>query len=123
MNLPVIQILILAATLSTTYANSPLITDVTLLDGDVYVEGVMSLYSPFNGDCGDQIDPEVVQNLESVRWTLTELNKNSGSNLYGKQIGNVGLDNSYFSAKGILWVLNGSLLLLVNFGYKSAYYR
>ena len=123
MNLPVIKILILVVTLSTTYANSPLIADVTLLDGDVYVEGVMSLYSPFNGDCGDQIDPEVVQNLESVRWTLMKLNQNSGSNLYGKQIGNVGLDHSYFSTKRIVWVLNGSVLLLVNFEYKSAYYR
>ena len=102
MNLPVIKILILVVTLSTTYANSPLITDVTLLDGDVYVEGVMSLYSPVDGDCGDQLDPEVVQNMESVRWTLLQLNLNSGSNLYGKQIGNVGLDSSYFSTKVML---------------------
>ena len=60
---------------------------VTVLDGHVYVEGVMSLYPFADGQCGGPIDTEAIQNMESVRWTFMELNKNKESNLYGQQIG------------------------------------
>ena len=61
---------------------------VTFLDGDVYIEGVISLYSPkADGSCGEEVDPEVVQNIESVRWTLMKLNENAAVHLFGKQIG------------------------------------
>lgn len=60
---------------------------VTFLDGHYYIEGVVSLFSPrADGSCSDVVSAEVVQNIESVRWTLMELNKFQ-NNLFGKQIG------------------------------------
>ena len=73
---------------------------VVLTDGHVYIEGVISLYSNVNGSCGGDIDPEVIQNIESVRWTLNELNKDS-SNLYGKQIGKLYPVNKYLNVCGV----------------------
>ena len=61
---------------------------ITFLDGHVYIEAVISLYSPrADGSCGDDIDHEVVQNIESVRWTLMKLNANAAFTLYGNEIG------------------------------------
>ena len=60
----------------------------TLLAGDVYVEGVFSLYSTVNNTCVfDQLEPEFVQNMESIRWTLDQLNKDAIDNMYGTKIG------------------------------------
>ena len=60
---------------------------ITILEGDVYVEGVFSLQSTVNKTCNNEhVEPEFVQNMESIRWTLGQLNKDT-SNLYGKKIG------------------------------------
>ena len=65
---------------------------VTILDGDVYVEGVFSLYSTVNNTCvEDQVEPEFVQNMEAIRWTYDQLNKDASlglsANMYGTKIG------------------------------------
>lgn len=44
----------------------------TVLTGDVYIEGIFSLYENSAGHCG-QILPASVQHMEAVRWTLQEL--------------------------------------------------
>ena len=63
---------------------------ITFLGGDVYIEAVISLYSPrVDGSRGVDIDHEVVQNIESVRWTLMKLNEYADDTLFGKQIGEV----------------------------------
>ena len=66
---------------------------VTLLTGDVYVEGVFSLYSTVNNTCVfDQLEPEFVQNMESIRWTLEQLNKDADDNMHGTRIGGYEMD-------------------------------
>ena len=45
----------------------------TVLDGDVYVEGIFSLYSSENADC-DTVNPFSVQVMESVKWIYSQLN-------------------------------------------------
>ena len=65
----------------------------TLLTGDVYVEGVFSLYSTVNNTCVfDQLEPEFVQNMESIRWTLEQLNKDADINMHGTRIGEYEMD-------------------------------
>ena len=74
---------------SLTQCQRPQPGGVTFLDGDVYIEAVNSLYSPrADGSCrDDEIDPEVVQNIESVRWTLMQLNGDAANTLFDKKIG------------------------------------
>ena len=60
---------------------------VTVLDGNVYIEGVMSLYPFEDGHCGGPINSVAVQNMESIRWTFMELNKDKDISLYGKLFG------------------------------------
>ena len=43
------------------------------LNGDVYVEGIFSLYTSENSDC-DSVDPFNVQVMEAVKWIYQELN-------------------------------------------------
>ena len=73
-----------------TFVSLPIATNavgITVLEGDVYVEGVFSLHTIVNNTCiQDQVEPEFVQNMESIRWTFQQLNKFE-SNLYGKKIG------------------------------------
>ena len=48
----------------------------TLIEGDVYIELITAIYSKShdNGTCYE-IDTESVQNVDAVRWVLTELKK------------------------------------------------
>ena len=47
----------------------------TVLDGDVFVEGIFSLYTSENTDC-DTVNPFSVQVMEAVKWIYDQLNKN-----------------------------------------------
>ena len=43
------------------------------LEGDIYVEGIFSLYTSENSPC-DTIDPFSVQVMEAVKWIYQQLN-------------------------------------------------
>ena len=48
----------------------------TLVEGDVYVHVIVSVYSERNSTTGDctNIDPETVQHLEAIKWVFQRLN-------------------------------------------------
>ena len=52
------------------------------LNGDVYVEGIFSLYTSENSDC-DSVDPFSVQVMEAVKWVYNELNNEMNNGIQG----------------------------------------
>ncbi|CAC5395581.1 unnamed protein product [Mytilus coruscus] len=51
--------------------------EVSLMNGDVIINGLFDIYDSNNGRCSSDISPSSVKNFEAIKWTLRMINSNN----------------------------------------------
>ncbi|XP_076092126.1 uncharacterized protein LOC143063697 [Mytilus galloprovincialis] len=51
--------------------------EVSLMNGDVIINGLFDIYDSNNGRCSSDISPSSVKNYEAIKWTLRMINSNN----------------------------------------------